>query len=179
MGTDLTATMTGEARAGFLGAAVAPSGVTISLRPPRRSRCMGTRMVGVSSCGPVCSITVTDRLAMQIGLSLVFAALAGLGGAVLTVAQLGIFKEGITAGRGWIAVALVIFARWRPGLALAGALLFGCATALQFRLQALNLPWLPYEVLLMLPYLLTLLVLLRVRAESKAPAALGTPYVKE
>ena len=80
MGTDLTATMTGEARAGFLGAAVAPSGVTISLRPPRRSRCMGTRMVGVSSCGPVCSITVTDRLAMQIGLSLVFAALAGIGG---------------------------------------------------------------------------------------------------
>jgi general nucleoside transport system permease protein len=97
---------------------------------------------------------------------------------VLTVAQLGIFKEGVTAGRGWIAVALVIFARWRPGLALAGALLFGYATALQFRLQALDLPWLPYEVLLMLPYVLTLLVLLHARPES-APAALGTPYVKE
>jgi simple sugar transport system permease protein len=109
---------------------------------------------------------------------LVGGALTGLGGAVLTVAQLGIFREGITAGRGWIAVALVIFARWRPGLALAGALLFGCATALQLRLQALNLPWLPYEVLLMLPYLLTLLVLLRARTAS-APAALGTPYVKE
>jgi general nucleoside transport system permease protein len=109
---------------------------------------------------------------------LVGSALTGLGGAVLTVAQLGIFKEGVTAGRGWIAVALVIFARWRPGLALAGALLFGCATALQFRLQALNLPWLPYEVLLMLPYLLTLLVLMRARTED-APAALGTPYVKE
>jgi general nucleoside transport system permease protein len=109
---------------------------------------------------------------------LVGGALAGLGGAVLSVAQLGLFNEGMTAGRGWIAVALVIFARWRPGLALAGALLFGCATALQFRLQALDLPWLPYEVLLMLPYLLTLLVLLRVRAEGKAPAALGTPYLK-
>jgi ABC-type uncharacterized transport system permease subunit len=109
---------------------------------------------------------------------LVGGALTGLGGAVLTVGQLGIFKEGVTAGRGWIAVALVIFARWRPGLALAGALLFGCATALQFRLQALNLAWLPYEVLLMLPYLLTLLVLLRARTED-APAALGTPYVKE
>ena len=95
-------------------------------------------------------------------------ALAGLGGAVLTVAQLGLFKEGVTAGRGWIAVALVIFARWRPGLALAGALLFGCATALQFRLQAL----------LMLPYALTLLVLLYARTDS-APAALGTPYIKE
>jgi general nucleoside transport system permease protein len=109
---------------------------------------------------------------------LVGGVLTGLGGAVLTVAQLGIFKEGVTAGRGWIAVALVIFARWRPGLALAGALLFGCATALQFRLQALDLPWLPYEVLLMLPYVLTLLVLLHARPES-APAALGTPYVKE
>ena len=52
-------------------------------------------------------------------------ALTGLGGAVLTVAQLHIFDEGITAGRGWIAVALVIFARWKPGLALVGALLFG------------------------------------------------------
>jgi simple sugar transport system permease protein len=107
------------------------------------------------------------------------AALTGLGGAVLTAAQLGIFKEGITAGRGWIAVALVIFARWRPGLAVAGALLFGGATALQFRLQALDLPWLPYEVLLMLPYVLTLLVLLRGRESGRAPAALGTPYNKE
>jgi ABC-type uncharacterized transport system permease subunit len=57
-------------------------------------------------------------------------------------------------------------------------LLFGCATALQFRLQALNLSWLPYEALLMLPYLLTLLVLLRARTES-APAALGAPYITE
>ena len=105
-------------------------------------------------------------------------ALAGLGGAVLTVAQLGLFREGVTAGRGWIAVALVIFARWRPGRALAGALLFGCATALQFRLQALDLPWLPYEALLALPYLLTLLALLRARSGGQAPAALGTPYAK-
>jgi general nucleoside transport system permease protein len=108
-------------------------------------------------------------------------ALAGLGGAALTVAQLGLFREGVTAGRGWIAVALVIFARWRPGLALAGALLFGCATALQYRLQALDLPWLPYELLLMLPYVLTLVVLvLRARRPGDgAPAALGTPYVRE
>lgn len=107
-------------------------------------------------------------------------ALAGLGGAVLTVVQLGLFKEGVTAGRGWIAVALVIFARWRPGLALAGALLFGCATALQFRLQVLDLPWLPYELLLMLPYVLTLIVLLRARGTGgTAPAALGTPYARE
>ncbi|MBX3013149.1 MAG: ABC transporter permease [Caldilineaceae bacterium] len=110
---------------------------------------------------------------------LIGAAFAGLGGAVLTVAQLGIFNEGITAGRGWIAVALVIFARWRPGLALVGALLFGLANALQFRIQALNIALIPYELLLMLPYLLTILVLLRTNSRAQAPAALGIPYAKE
>ena len=110
---------------------------------------------------------------------LIGAALTGLGGAVLTVAQLGIFSEGITAGRGWIAVALVIFANWRPGPAFAGAFLFGLATALQFRIQALNIPSLPYELLLMLPYVLTILALLVNSGGSQAPAALGKPYVKE
>jgi simple sugar transport system permease protein len=134
-------------------------------------RAVGEHPAAADSAG--IAVARTRYVAVLVG-----GALTGLGGAVLTVAQLGIFKEGVTAGRGWIAIALVIFARWRPGLALAGALLFGCATALQFRLQALNLPWLPYEVLLMAPYLLTLLVLLRARTES-APAALGTPYSKE
>jgi simple sugar transport system permease protein len=110
---------------------------------------------------------------------LVGSALAGLGGAVLTVAQLHIFDEGITAGRGWIAVALVIFSRWNPVLALAGALLFGTANALQFRIQALNIELIPYEFLLMLPYALTILVLLRGVRKSETPAALGTPYIKE
>jgi simple sugar transport system permease protein len=110
--------------------------------------------------------------------------LAGLGGAVLTVVQLRLFREGITAGRGWIAVALVIFARWRPGLALAGALLFGLADALQFRIQALSqvergAATIPYEFLLMLPYLLTLLALLYRRGRTDAPAALGRPYTQE
>jgi simple sugar transport system permease protein len=63
--------------------------------------------------------------------TLIGAALVGLGGAVLTVVQLKLFREGITAGRGWIAVALVIFARWRPKLALVGTLLFGLADAAQ------------------------------------------------
>jgi ABC-type uncharacterized transport system permease subunit len=107
------------------------------------------------------------------------AGLTGLGGAVLTVAQLHLFDEGITAGRGWIAVALVIFARWRPLLALGGALLFGIANALQFRIQALNIEGVPYEFLLMMPYVLTILVLLQRVGKVEAPAALGTPYVKE
>lgn len=105
-------------------------------------------------------------------------ALVGLGGAVLTVAQLHLFREGVTAGRGWIAVALVFFARWRPMRALWGALLFGLADALQFRIQALGSEELPYEFLLMLPYVLTLLVLLQRTERSEAPSALGIPYVK-
>lgn len=116
---------------------------------------------------------------VRYGAVLIGAGFAGLGGAVLTVAQLGIFNEGITAGRGWIAVALVIFARWRPDIAMVGALLFGLATALQYRIQALNLEAIPYELLLMLPYLLTILVLMWNKGQMAAPAALGKPYIKE
>jgi simple sugar transport system permease protein len=106
------------------------------------------------------------------------AALAGLGGAVLTVVQLNLFIEGVTAGRGWIAIALVYFSRWHPSLALLGALLFGVADALQFRIQALGSEEIPYEFLLMLPYLLTLLVLASRRLQDKTPAALGIAYEK-
>jgi simple sugar transport system permease protein len=109
--------------------------------------------------------------------TIIGAALAGLGGAVLTVGQLQLFKENITAGRGWIAVGLVVFSRRRPALAFLGALLFGIADALQFRIQALNIPELPYEFLLMLPYVLTIVVLLRRKYGEDAPAALGVPYV--
>ncbi|NJL38214.1 MAG: ABC transporter permease [Leptolyngbyaceae cyanobacterium SM1_4_3] len=105
-------------------------------------------------------------------------ALAGLGGAVLTVMQLNLFIEGVTAGRGWIAIALVFFSRWQPGLALFGALLFGIADAIQFRIQALGSETLPYEFLLMLPYLLTLLVLVSRRIRDQTPTALGTPYIQ-
>lgn len=107
------------------------------------------------------------------------AALAGLGGSALSVAQMHLFLENMIAGRGWIAIALVIFARWRPSLALAGAILFGIADALQFRLQALGFDAVPYEFLLMLPYVLTILVLVSQSGRGVGPAALGEPYVKE
>lgn len=110
--------------------------------------------------------------------TLLGASLVGLGGAVLTVAQLHFFVEGVTAGRGWIAVALVIFARWRPFLAVVGALLFGLADAVQFRIQALGNESLPYEALLMLPYLLTIIVLFRGIKRSEQPEALGQPYIR-
>ena len=111
------------------------------------------------------------------------AALAGLGGAVLTVVQLRMFREGIMGGRGWIAVALVIFARWQPTRALFGALLFGLADSVQYRIQAFSqigrgTGTIPYEFLLMLPYVLTLVVLWFRTGRGAAPEVLGRPYTK-
>ncbi|GIK42575.1 MAG: ABC transporter permease [Chloroflexota bacterium] len=110
--------------------------------------------------------------------TLIGASLAGLGGAVLTVAQLHVFREGITAGRGWIAIALVIFGQWKPSLAVVGALLFGIADAIQFRIQTLGSENIPYEVLLMLPYLLTIFILFRGTRKTEQPETLGKPYIR-
>jgi simple sugar transport system permease protein len=98
--------------------------------------------------------------------------LAGLGGASLVLAQVGTFAEKMTAGRGYIAIAIVVLGRWHPaGVALA-ALLFGAATALQFLFQALGLA-VPYQFFLMLPYLLTLLALAGAVGRVQAPADLA------
>jgi ABC-type uncharacterized transport system permease subunit len=103
-------------------------------------------------------------------------ALAGWGGAYLSLAYTHLWTNGMSAGRGWIAVALVIFAFWRPGRAVAGAYLFGGVMALQLRLQAAGTHW-PSSILLMLPYVLTVVVLVLssgMARGSEAPAALGT-----
>ena len=104
--------------------------------------------------------------------------MAGLGGAFLTLGYLGTYSDNITAGRGWIAIALVYFGQWNPYRVLAGALLFGGVNALQLRLQALGSD-LPFQFMLMLPYLLTILVLLGISREGKGPAALCVPYRRE
>lgn len=85
-------------------------------------------------------------------------ALAGLGGAYLSLAYTHLWTNGLTAGRGWIAVALVIFAFWRPWRAVTGALLFGGVMAFQLRLQAMGAA-LPSSLMLMLPYVMTILAL--------------------
>ena len=99
----------------------------------------------------------------------------GLGGAYLSLAYTHLWTNNLTAGRGWIAVALVIFAFWRPGRAAFGAYLFGGIMALQLRLQAAGTT-LPSSLLLMLPYVLTVAVLVFSagrRRTAPAPAALG------
>jgi simple sugar transport system permease protein len=110
-------------------------------------------------------------------------ALAGIGGAFFSLAITPGWIDGMTSGAGWIAIALVIFAFWRPELALVGAYLFGALSSLAFTLQTRQVH-LPAEVFASLPYLMTVVVLVLVstgwaRKRLGAPAALGVPYVRE
>jgi general nucleoside transport system permease protein len=111
---------------------------------------------------------------LRVGATVVGGAFAGLGGATLVLAQVGTFAERMTAGRGYLAIAIVVLGRWHPAGVAAAALLFGMATALQFVFQALDVPA-PYQLFLMLPYLLTLLALAGVVGRVRAPGDLGRP----
>ena len=107
-------------------------------------------------------------------------ACAGMGGAYLAVAYTPMWTEGMTAGRGWIALALVVFATWRPWRVLAGAYLFGGVTLATFQAQALGVS-VPSQLLSMLPYLATIVVLAIISRDAitirlNAPASLGKPF---
>lgn len=107
-------------------------------------------------------------------------ACAGLGGAYLAVAYTPLWTEGMTAGRGWIALALVVFATWRPWRVVAGAYLFGGVTLATFQAQALGVT-VPSQLLSMLPYLATIVVLAIISRDAtairlNAPASLGRPF---
>jgi general nucleoside transport system permease protein len=114
---------------------------------------------------------VRTRL-IRAGATTVGGAFVGFGGATLVLAQVGTFAERMTAGRGFLAIAIVVLGRWHPGWVALAALLFGLATALQFLFQAIGLQA-PYQLFLMLPYLLTLLALAGVVGRVRAPADLG------
>lgn len=99
---------------------------------------------------------------------------AGLAGATLVLAQVGTFAERMTAGRGYVAIALVVLGRWNPVGAAVAALAFGAAMALQFLFQTLGLD-VPYQLFLVLPYVLALLALAGVVGSVRAPGDLGRP----
>ena len=106
------------------------------------------------------------------GAAIAAGAFAGAAGAALVLVQSGTFAEGMSAGRGFIAIAIVALGRWRPGGVLVAAIAFGGASALQYLFQARG--WtLPYQAFLALPYLATLVALATARARGAAPAALG------
>ncbi len=115
----------------------------------------------------------TRTIALMIGGS--FMALAG---AFLSLAQLGAYTYGMIAGRGWVCIALIIFANWEPTRVMWGAFLFGGASALQLRLQSLGIK-VPYELFLALPYLVTIAALTLAGRSVSAPSALLKAYRRE
>ena len=113
-----------------------------------------------------------DPLRVRIAAVIVGGSIAGLGGAVLSLQQVGTFTDGMTGGRGYLALASLIVGRWTPWGAAASCLVFGAAEALAFRLQAASIPLSSY-VLQMAPYLIALAVLTGLGRSARLPAAIG------
>ena len=116
--------------------------------------------------------------AVRTGAIVAGSALMGIAGAFLTLSAFNAFFFNMVNGRGWICVALVVFASWRPGKALLGALLFAFFDALQLRLQQSGGSTLPYQMYLMLPYVLSIVALVLVARKASYPQALMKPYRK-
>ncbi len=116
--------------------------------------------------------------AVRIGTIVAGSALMGLAGSFLTLSAFNAFFFNMINGRGWICVALVVFASWRPGKALFGALLFAVFDAMQLRLQQVPGNVLPYQLWLMAPYLLSIAALILVARKASYPQALMVPYRK-
>ena len=104
--------------------------------------------------------------------------LIGLGGSFMSLAIFNSFIFGLTAGRGWICLALVVLGKWKPWSCLIAALFFGTIDAFQLRLQALNIN-LPYQLLLVLPYVATIIALILASKQAMSPASLLKPYRRE
>ena len=109
---------------------------------------------------------------------LIAGGLAGLSGAFFTLAEFNMFLYDIVAGRGWVAIALVIFANWIPSKVLWGALFFGSIDAIGLRLQGTAIK-VPFQVYLMLPYIFTIIVLILIARNASYPSALLKPYRRE
>jgi simple sugar transport system permease protein len=138
---------------------------------------LAVRMVGENpqaAEGQGVSVAATRTGAIVAG-----SALMGIAGSFLTLSAFNAFFFNMINGRGWVCVALVVFASWRPGKALLGALLFGFCDALQLRLQQSGAGQLvPYQIYLMLPYALSIVALVLVARKAAYPQALMKPYRK-
>jgi ABC-type uncharacterized transport system permease subunit len=157
----------------YLGFLLAPIGFYVLYRTPwgMRVRACGESPEAAASAG----VNVIRARYVAVILS---GSLAALGGVYLSLTQVGLFQRGMTDGRGFIALAAMIFGKWRPIPIMAACLLLGFADAFQFRAQAVGLP-LPHDLLLALPYLVALFALTTFIGRATAPAAIGRAYVKE
>ena len=139
---------------------------------------LGLRMRAVGENPRAVDTLGIDVTRLRYAATLVGGFLIGAGGAYLPLTLTGTFSDNMTAGRGWLALMLVIFGRWRPYQALAGALLFAYVESLQFKV-ALTTKLVPPQFLLMLPYVFAMIVLVRVYRGARAPRALALPYDRE
>jgi general nucleoside transport system permease protein len=119
-----------------------------------------------------------DVTRVRIGAVVAGSALMGVGGSFLTLSAFNSFFFDMINGRGWICIALVVFGSWQPGKALLGALLFGLFDAYQVRLQQVAGAYVPYQLFLMLPYILSIGALILVSRRATYPRALMVPYRK-
>ena len=134
-------------------------------------RAVGENPAAVEAQG--ISVTLVRMGAVMVG-----SGLMAIGGAFLTMSAFNSFLFETTNGRGWICIALVVFGSWRPGKALLGAILFAAFEAYQSRLQQVTGGVVPYQVFLMLPYVLSILALIVVSRRASYPKALMVPYQK-
>ncbi|MEP5730417.1 MAG: ABC transporter permease [Sulfitobacter sp.] len=135
-------------------------------------RAAGENPAAVASQG----LSVT---AIRMGAVMVGSGLMAVGGAFLTMSAFDSFFFEMVNGRGWICIALVVFGSWRPGKALVGAVLFAAFDALQIRVQQTSFGTLvPYQIFLMIPYILSILALILMSRRSEVPAALMVPFNK-
>ena len=109
---------------------------------------------------------------------LISGALAGLAGATLSIGTVGLFREGMVAGKGFIALAAMVFGKWHPVKAMGACLFFGFCSAINILAQSFGVDA-PTEFLAMIPYIATILVLIGFAGKSKAPKADGVPYEKD
>ncbi|MEQ8968038.1 MAG: ABC transporter permease [Azospirillaceae bacterium] len=155
----------------YLALAMVPAVAWILYRTPLG---LAVRMVGENPHGA--EAQGLDVFALRIGAVVVGSAMMALGGAFLTLAAFDSFFFTMIQGRGWVCIALVVFASWHPGKALLGALLYGLFDAYQLRLQHVVSDAIPYQVFLMMPYLLSILALVVMARRAAYPRALMRPY---
>jgi general nucleoside transport system permease protein len=134
-------------------------------------RCLGEKPRVIDMRG--LNVTLRQFLAVIFG-----GLMAGLGGAFLPLASTGIYVQAMTAGRGWLAIVIVIAGNWKPGRILMAALIFGLLDAIQLQAQGIGIK-LPYQIFLALPYVLGIVIMMVSRSRSESPAALGVPYTRE
>ena len=139
---------------------------------------IGLKIRAVGESPKACDTLGINVLKVRWAAILFSALMAGLGGAFVSMGQLSFFTENMISGRGYMVLAAVVFGRYSPVGVMLATLLFGAGDAVMYQIQAANIG-VPYQVSIMLPYVITILAVCGLIGKSRAPASSGTPYAKE